>query len=291
MTSLTLPASASRRRQRAFELPGFVPTLGLTWLYLSAIVLAPLSLLVLRAASAPWPLIAEKLTSPRTLAALKLSFGCALIAAGVDTVFGLIVAWVLARYRFPGRALLDAVVELPFALPTSVAGITLTFLYSEQGWLGRWLAAAGLKVAFTPLGITLALTFVGLPFVVRTVQPVIMDMDRQAEEAALSLGASPWQVFWRVQFPLLTPAILTGFALTLARAIGEYGSVIFISGNLPYRTEITPLLIVTQLEQYDYAGAAVLASLMLFASLGLLGAIHIIGGAVGRRMAGPEGAP
>ena len=229
----------SRRRRQA--LPGLVPTLGFTWLYLTVLVLLPLSWLVLRASMTPWSRVVDILSSPRTQSALRLSFGCAFAAAFINVGFGLVTAWVLARYKFPGRGLLDAIVELPFAVPTSVAGITLTFLYSEHGWIGRSLAHAGIKVAFTPLGIIVAVTFVGLPFVVRTVQPVLQEMDRQAEEAAGSLGASGWQTFWRVQFPLILPALITGFALALARGIGEYGSVLFISGNLPLRTEVTPL--------------------------------------------------
>lgn len=275
-------------RRSSFQLPGLLPTLGFTWLYLGALVLVPLSWLMLRAGSTPWSRIKDILLSPRSLAALRLSFGCALAAGLINALFGLVVAWVLARYRFPGRGLLDGLVELPFALPTSVAGITLTFLYSEQGWLGRWLYAAGFPVAFSPAGIVLALTFVGLPFVVRTVQPVLQEMDPAVEEAARCLGASPWQVFWRVQFPVLLPAVLTGFTLALARAIGEYGSVLFISGNLPLRTEIAPLLIVTRLEQYDYEGAAVLATIMLLASLLLLAAVHGVERWASRRLAGVE---
>lgn len=282
------PQAPTRRRPRSFRLPGLLPTLGFTWLYLGALVLVPLSWLMVRAGSTPWARLKDILLSPRSLAALRLSFGCALAAALLNAVFGLVVAWALARYRFPGRGLLDGLVELPFALPTSVAGITLTFLYSEHGWFGRWLSAAGFPVAFSPAGIILALTFVGLPFVVRTVQPVLQELDPAVEEAARCLGASPWQVFWRVQLPLLLPAVLTGFTLALARAIGEYGSVLFISGNLPMRTEIAPLLIVTRLEQYDYDGAAVLAALMLLASLLLLAAVHGVERWASRRLAGVE---
>ena len=290
MTDLTVTRSdeARRGRRRRHALPGLVPTLGFTWLYLTVLVLLPLSWLVLRASMTPWTRIIEILSSPRTQSALRLSFGCAFAAAVFNLGFGLITAWVLARYKFPGRGLLDALVELPFAVPTSVAGITLTFLYAEHGWIGRWLTAAGLKVAFTPIGIIVAVTFVGLPFVVRTVQPVLQEMDRSAEEAAGSLGATPWQTFWRVQFPLILPALITGFALAFARGIGEYGSVLFISGNLPLRTEVTPLLIVSKLEQYDYEGAAVLAACMLAVSLALLVFVHLFERWVSRRFSGVQ---
>jgi sulfate transport system permease protein len=277
-----------KKPRRGQALPGLVPTLGFTWLYLTVLVLLPLSWLLFRASMTPWSHVVEILSSPRTRSALRLSFGCAIAAAFLNVGFGLVTAWVLARYKFPGRGLLDAIVELPFAVPTSVAGITLTFLYSEHGWFGRWLTAAGVNVAFTPLGIIIAVTFVGLPFVVRTVQPVLQEMDRQAEEAAGSLGASPWQTFWRVQFPLILPALITGFALALARGIGEYGSVLFISGNLPMRTEIMPLLIVSKLEQYDYDGAAVLAATMLAASLALLVFVHVFERWVSRRFSGVQ---
>jgi sulfate/thiosulfate transport system permease protein len=277
-----------RDRRRRHALPGLIPTLGFTWLYLTVLVLLPLSWLVLRASQTPWSRVIDILSSPRTQSALRLSFGCAIAAAFINVGFGLVTAWVLARYKFPGRGLLDAIVELPFAVPTSVAGITLTFLYSERGWIGKWLAGAGLKVAFTPLGIIVAVTFVGLPFVVRTVQPVLQEMDRQAEEAARSLGATAWQTFWRVQFPLILPALITGFALSLARGIGEYGSVLFISGNLPLRTEVTPLLIVSKLEQYDYEGAAVLAATMLVVSLALLIFVHVFERWVSRRFSGVQ---
>jgi sulfate transport system permease protein len=273
---------------RGQKLPGLVPTLGLTWLYLSVVVLLPLSWLLIRAAGMPWHRIVAMVTSARALSALRLSFGCASIAAVIDALAGFAIAWTLARYRFPGRDALDAIVELPFALPTSVAGITLTFLWSDHGWLGRATAALGIKVAFAPIGIVVALTFVGLPFVVRTVQPVIQEMERTIEEAARSLGASPWQTFRRVQLPLLLPSLLTGFALALARGIGEYGSVLFISGNMPGRTEIAPLLVVTRLEQYDYQGAAVLAATMLLASLGLLVAVQFLERWASKRSAAAE---
>ena len=259
----------NRRSNRV--LPGFAGTLGFTWLYLSVIVLLPLSCLVLRASAVGFTRAVALLESPRVLSAILLSVRCALAAGLINLVLGGVVAWVLARYEFPGRAFLDSVVDLPFALPTSVAGITLTYLYSVNGPLGRFLLAHGLRVAFTPLGITLALTFVGMPFAVRTVQTVTQEMDRLPEVAARALGAGVGQVFWRIQLPQMAPALVTGFALALARALGEYGSVVFISGNLPYRTEIAPLLVVTQLEQYDYAGAALLATAMLVASVLLLG--------------------
>jgi sulfate transport system permease protein len=210
------------------------------------------------------------------VASFKLSFGAALIGAAVNAVFGLLVAWVLVRYTFPGKRIVDALVDLPFALPTAVAGIALTAIYAENGWLGKPLAALGIKVAFAPLGIIVALTFIGLPFVVRTVQPVLEDLEREVEEAAASLGASRWQTFARVSFPYLLPALLTGFALAFARAVGEYGSVIFIAGNLPLKTEITPLLIITKLEQYDFAGATALAVVMLVVSFVLLLAINLL---------------
>lgn len=276
-------------KRRPFRLPGLMPTLGFTWLYLGALVLLPLAWLVIRAGSLPLATIIEIATAPRMLAALRLSLGCSVAAALLNVAFGTVIAWVLARYDFPGRAVLDTVVELPFALPTAVAGITLTFLYSEHGWFGAAFAAIGVPVAFTPLGVVIALTFVGLPFVVRTVEPIVKELDPQAAEASASLGATRAQTFWRVQLPLLVPGIITGFALALARALGEYGSVLFISGNLPYKTEIAPLLIVTKLEQYDYDGAAVLASLVLLLSLGLLVVIHAVERWMGRRFAGLEG--
>ena len=279
-----------RRFASRAALPGFASSLGFTWLYLSAVVLLPLSMVALHAGGVTGTRALQILGSPRTLAALRLSFFSATLAASVNVLFGAVVAWVLARYRFPGRDLLDAIVELPFALPTSVAGITLTFLLSEHGWIGRLLLAAGIKVAFTPLGIVVALTFVGLPFVVRTVQAVVMEMDRQVEEAAESLGSSPWQTFWRVQFPPLLPALFTGFALALARAVGEYGSVLFISGNLPMKTEIAPLLIVSKLEQYDYDGASVLAAAMLCLSLAVLAVVHLVERWTATRYAGVEAA-
>ena len=255
-------------------LPGFGLTLGFTLLYLSLIVLVPLSTLALRTASMGWGPFWATVTSPRVLASYRLTFGASLAAATLNGVFGLVEAWVLARYRFPGQKIVDALVDLPFALPTAVAGIALTSLYSPNGWLGRPLEARGLKVAFTPLGIVVALTFIGLPFVVRTLQPVIEDLDVEVEEAAASLGAGRRQTLAHVILPALFPAWLTGFALAFARALGEYGSVVFIAGNMPMRTEITSLLIITKLEQYDYAGATAIAVVMLVASFLLLGAIN-----------------
>jgi sulfate transport system permease protein len=256
-------------------LPGFAGALGFTWLYLTWVVLLPLSYLVWRASMVGISPAVRLLTDPRIVASIGLSIRCSLAAGLLNLVLGGVVAWVLARYEFPGRSILDAMVDLPFALPTSVAGIALTYLYSANGPLGHWLLEHGIRVAFTLLGIIVALTFVGMPFAVRTVQSVVEEMDRQPEAAARTLGATAWQTFWRVQLPQITPALTTGFALALARALGEYGSVVFISGNLPYRTEIAPLLVVTKLEQYDYADAALLASAMLVASLLLLGVAQL----------------
>lgn len=250
--------------------------LGMTWTWLAVVVIVPLGFLVARAGAAPFPRALALVLSDRTVAALRLSVGCALAAASLDVVFGLAVAWVLERYRFPGRDTLDAIVELPLALPTSVAGITLTYLYAEHGPLGRLVAPLGLRVAFAPPGIVLALAFVGLPLVVRAVQPVVRELDASVEEAARSLGASALQTFARVQLPTLLPAAAAGFALSLARALGEYGSVVFVSGNIPFKTEIAPLLVVAKLEQYDEEGAAVLAVLLLALALGLLSVVHAV---------------
>lgn len=251
-------------------LPGFGLTVGLTVTYLGLIVLIPLSVLFAKTASLSWPELWSAISAPRAVAAYRLSFGAALAAAAVNVSFGLLVAWVLTRYDFPGKRVVDAMVDLPFALPTAVAGITLTALYSEHGWIGRLLALAGVKVAFTPLGIVVALVFVGLPFVIRAVQPVLEDLEREAEEAASSLGASRWQTFRRVLLPAVRPALLTGGTLAFARGVGEYGSVVFISGNMPLRTEIAPLLIVIKLEQYNYAEAAAIGAVMLVLSFALL---------------------
>jgi len=251
-------------------LPGFGLTMGITVLYLSLIVLIPLSTLPIRTLSMSWAGFRDTVTDPRVVASYRLSLGASLAAAVVNAVFGSLVAWVLARYSFPGRRVIDALIDLPFALPTAVAGIVLTTLYAPTGWLGKPLAQYGVTVAFTPLGVTIALIFIGLPFVVRTLQPVIEDLDPEVEEAATSLGASRTSVLRRVVLPNLLPAWLTGFALALARALGEYGSVVFIAGNMPMRTEISPLLIVTKLEQYDYAGATAIALVMLALSFCLL---------------------
>jgi sulfate transport system permease protein len=262
--------------RRPSVIPGFGLTLGFTLAYLSLIVLIPLAALVLRAASLGWAEFLTLATDPRTLAALRLSFGASAIAAGINAVFGLLVAWVLVRYRFPGRRLFDAFIDLPFALPTAVAGIALTTLYAPNGWIGQFLAAAGIKVAYTSLGVVVALTFIGLPFVVRTVQPVLEEADRELEEAAATLGAGRLQIVLRVILPTLLPALLTGSALALARAIGEYGSVIFIAGNIPYVSEIAPLLIVIRLEEFNYPAATAVATLMLAISFVMLFVINLI---------------
>lgn len=257
-------------------LPGFGLTMGFTLAYISLIVLIPLSGVFLKAAGLHWAEFWSAVSAPREVAAYRLSFGAAFGAATINAGLGLLVAWVLVRYRFPGSGIVDALVDLPFALPTSVAGIALTAVYAEHGWIGRPLEALGVKVAFTPLGVLIALTFVGLPFVIRTVQPVLQDLEVEVEEAAASLGASRGQTFRRVILPALSPALVTGFTLAFARAVGEYGSVIFISGNMPLRTEIVPLLIVTKLEQFDYAGAAAIGAVMLVASFLLLLTINLL---------------
>ena len=257
-------------------LPGFSLTLGFSVLYLSLIVLIPLSATFFKAAALGWGGFWEAISHPRVLASYKLTFGASLAGAAINAVFGLLVAWVLVRYDFFGKKLIDALVDLPFALPTAVAGIALATLYSSKGWVGHWLAPYGIKIAYTPLGVMVALTFIGLPFVVRTVQPVLEDFESELEEAAASLGATRWQTFSKVIFPALAPALLTGFALAFARAVGEYGSVIFIAGNIPMVSEITPLLIITKLEQYDYAGATALAVSMLLVSFVLLLAINAL---------------
>ena len=257
-------------------LPGFGLSLGITWLYLGLIVLLPLSALLLKGASMDASQAWAAISGERALASYRLSFGAALAAAGVNVVLGVLVAWVLARYSFPGRGLVDALVDFPFALPTAVAGLTLPALWTGDGWFGRFLQPLGMKVAFAPIGVVVALVFVGFPFVVRTVQPVLEDLDPSVEEAAAVLGATRPQAILRVIVPHLIPAVLTGFALSFARGVGEYGSIVFISGNLPLRTEIAPLLIVTRLEQYDYGGAAVLALVLLAASFGLLLIINLL---------------
>jgi sulfate/thiosulfate transport system permease protein len=263
-------------RTRHSVLPGFHLALGFTVLYLSLIALIPLAGLVLKTATLSWAQFWQTATAPRVLASYRLSFGASFIGAAINAVFGLLIAWVLARYRFPGKRLIDALVDLPFALPTAVAGITLAAIYSEKGWIGQYLVDFGFKVAYTPLGIVVALTFIGLPFVVRTVQPVLEDLEPELEEAAACLGANRWQTFRYVILPSVLPALLTGFSLALARAIGEYGSVIFIAGNIPMVSEITPLLIITKLEQYDYAGATAIATVMLGASFILLLIINLL---------------
>jgi sulfate/thiosulfate transport system permease protein len=257
-------------------LPGFGLTLGYTLLYLSLIVLLPLAALFLRTTSLSWTEFWRIVLDPRVLASYRLTFGASLIGATINAVFGFIVAWTLVRYRFPGQRLVDALVDLPFALPTAVSGIALTAIYARNGWIGQYLEPLGIKAAFSPIGVTLALTFIGLPFVVRTLQPALEELDAESEEAAASLGASRWQTFWRVILPTVLPALLTGFALAFARAIGEYGSVVFISGNMPMRTEISSLLIITKLEQYDYAGATAIAVVMLVASFLILLAINLL---------------
>ncbi|MBU3542986.1 sulfate ABC transporter permease subunit CysT [Polynucleobacter sp. MWH-Loch1C5] len=254
--------------------PGFNLSLGYTLVYLSLIVLIPLSAVVFKSSQLGWSGFWETVTAPRVVASYQLSFGLALIAGLINAVFGLIFAWVLVRYSFFGKSLIDALVDLPFALPTAVTGIALTALYAKNGWIGQYLEPLGIKVAFTPLGILIALIFIGLPFVVRTVQPILEDLEAELEEASASLGANRWQTFRLVVFPILLPALLTGYALAFARAVGEYGSVIFIAGNIPMVSEITPLMIITKLEQYDYAGATAIAVVMLLISLLLLLAIN-----------------
>jgi sulfate transport system permease protein len=257
-------------------LPGFGPALGFALTYLGLIVLIPLATIFVRSAGLGWHAFLATVTSPRVLASYRLSFGASFIGALINSTFGVLAAWVLTRYRFPGRRLMDALVDLPFALPTAVAGIALTTLYAPTGWVGSRLAPLGIQVAYAPLGVVLALTFIGLPFVVRTVQPVLQDLEVELEEAAASLGASRWQTFRRVLIPALAPAILTGFALSFARAIGEYGSVVFISGNMPMRTEVVPLLIMSKLEQFDYAGATAIAVVMLAVSFALLLGVNLL---------------
>jgi sulfate/thiosulfate transport system permease protein len=257
-------------------LPGFGLAMGFTVFYLSLIVLIPMGAAFLKTFSMTWSHFWETVTGPRALASYRLTLGASFIGAAINSVMGIVVAWVLERYEFPGKRIVDALVDLPFALPTAVAGITLTAMFAGNGWIGRFLEPLGIKVAFTWLGVVVALTFIGLPFVVRTVQPVLQDLDPEIEEAAATLGASRWQAWTRVLFPELMPAVLTGFALAFARAIGEYGSVIFISGNMPMQTEITPLLIVTKLAQFDYAGATALAVATLAMSFVLLFFINLL---------------
>ncbi len=271
--SISAPhAAPARRRARGANrvLPGFNLTLGYTVFYLSIIVLIPLSALVFKTFTLTWDQFWVAVTSPRVLASYRLTFGASFLAAVVNAFFGLLVAWVLVRYKFPGKRIVDALVDLPFALPTAVAGISLTAILASNGWIGQYLEPRGIKLAFTPAGVVIALIFIGLPFVVRTVQPVLEDTEKELEEAATCLGATRWQTFWRVIFPSIAPALLTGFAMAFARAIGEYGSVIFIAGNMPMVSEITPLIIIGKLEQYDYAGATAVAVVMLVISFILL---------------------
>ena len=280
----------SRKRLRGGSvLPGFGLSLGFTLTYLALLILIPLSTVFLKSATLPWATFWADVTGPRALAAYRLSLGSAFAAAAINLVFGLLVAWVLERYSFPGKRLVDALVDLPFALPTAVAGIALATLYAKNGWLGRWLVPMGVEVAYTRLGVVVALTFIGLPFVVRPVQPVLADLDPAVEEAAASLGAGRWQTFRRVLFPELLPAAMTGFVLAFARALGEYGSVIFIAGNMPMKSEIVPLLIMIKLEQYDYAGATSIALVFLLASFGLLLMINFLTWRRGRRLRAVDG--
>lgn len=257
-------------------LPGFHLALGYTLVYLSLVVLIPLAAVFIKSSALSLEEFWAVVSAPRVVATYRVSFGLSLLAAAINAVFGLMLAWALVRYRFPGKKLVDALVDLPFALPTAVAGIALTALYAGNGWLGQYLEPLGIKVAFGPLGILVALVFIGLPFVVRTVQPILEDLDTELEEAAASLGAQRWQTFRLVILPILLPALLTGFALAFARAVGEYGSVIFIAGNLPFVSEITPLMIVTKLEQYDYVGATAIAVVMLLISFALLLLINLL---------------
>jgi sulfate transport system permease protein len=275
---------AGRRPSRV--LPGFGLTLGYTVLYLSLLVLLPLTALFAKAAGLGWSDFWATVTHPRVMASYRLTFGGALVAATINALFGFIVAWTLVRYRFPGKRIIDAMVDLPFALPTAVSGIALTAIYAHDGWIGQYLEPVGINAVFTPLGVVIAMTFIGVPFVVRTLEPALSDLDREMEDAAASLGANRWQTFRGVIVPAVLPALLTGFALALARAIGEYGSVIFIAGNMPMRTEITTLLIVTKLEQYQFAEATAIAVAMLVASFLILLAINTIQWWSGRRYRG-----
>lgn len=274
MTSTT--ASTRWRLKEPSIIPGFGLTLGFSLAYLCLIILIPLAGLIFRASSLSAAEFLAILTDERTLAALKISFGTAFIAALVNVVFGVLLCWVLVRYEFPGRRLIDAMVDLPFALPTAVAGIALSALYAPQGWIGSWFMPLGIRIAYTPIGITIALIFIGLPFVVRTVQPVMEEIDREVEEAAATLGANRFQTVFKVLLPSLTPAIMTGFALAFARGVGEYGSVVFIAGNIPYVSEIAPLLIVIRLEEFNYAGATAIATIMLIISFAMLLVINLI---------------
>jgi sulfate transport system permease protein len=280
-----LPIMATKVK-RLSVIPGFGLTMGYTLFYLSVIVLIPLAALLLKTSGMGWDAFWKAALNPRVVASYKLTFGASLVAAVVNAVLGFVVAWTLVRYKFPGRRLLDAIVDLPFALPTAVSGIALTAIYSKNGWIGQYLEPLGIKVAFTPLGITLAMVFIGLPFVVRTLEPALADLERESEEAAASLGANRWQTFWRVIVPTVMPALLTGFALALARAIGEYGSVVFIAGNAFMKTEISSYLIIEQLDQYKTQDATAIAVVMLAASFVLLLLIKLVQHFAGRRYQG-----
>jgi sulfate/thiosulfate transport system permease protein len=273
---LSIKEKDTMKGKKKRVLPGFGLSLGFTSLYLSLLVLIPLSMVFIQTSQLGWGEFIEIVTSERVLHSYKISFGTAFAAAAINAVFGLLVAWILVRYTFPGKRILDALIDLPFALPTAVAGITLTTLYSENGWIGQLLDPLNIKVAFTPLGISIALTFIGLPFVVRMVQPVLQNIEKELEEAAESLGASRLQIFQKVIFPAILPALLSGFSLAFARGLGEYGSVVFIAGNMPMKTEIAPLMIMTKLEQFDYAGATAIAVVMLLISFLMLIIINII---------------
>lgn len=291
LAASTAPAQGAVRTQPPQRkgrrvLPGFNITLGYTLLYLALIVLIPLSSLFFKTFTLTWDQFVTATTSPRVLASYRLTFGASLLAAGVNLVFGLLVAWVLVRYKFPGKKIVDALVDLPFALPTAVAGIALTALLAGNGWIGRWFEPLGIKLAYNPTGVVIALIFIGLPFVVRTVQPVLEDAEKELEEAATCLGATRWQTFRHVILPSILPALMTGFAMAFARAVGEYGSVIFIAGNMPMVSEITPLIIISKLEQYDYAGATAVATVMLLISFVMLLVINGLQGWQRKRAGG-----
>ena len=276
MSTISSPITTPIRIRARNVLPGFRLTLGYTIFYLSLIVLIPLSAVFFETSSMGWNAFWNTVTNPRIVATYRLSFGAALLAAAINAFFGLLLAWALVRYSFPGKRMVDALVDLPFALPTAVTGITLATIYAKDGWIGQFLEPLGIKVAYTPLGILVALIFIGVPFVVRTVQPILEDLETELEEAAASLGAQRWQTFRYVLLPVLWPALLTGFALAFARAVREYGSVIFIAGNIPMVSEITPLMIITKLEQYDYQGATAIALVMLVISFALLLIINLL---------------
>ncbi|MDB5056503.1 MAG: sulfate transporter [Bacilli bacterium] len=272
-----------RFKQRSI-LPGFGLSMGFTIFYLGLIVLIPLASIFLKTSTDSWQHFWDTVSDPRVVASFKLTFSASFAGACINAVFGLIIAWVLVRYDFPGKKFIDALVDLPFALPTAVAGIALTQIYSIHGWMGKLLLPLGIKVAYTPLGIIIALTFIGIPFVVRTVQPILQELDKEVEEAAISLGAQRWTIFTKIIFPEILPALITGFAIAFARAVGEYGSVVFISGNIPMQTEIAPLLIVTKLEQFDYTGATAIALVMLVISFALLLIVNYLQWRTNRRL-------